>query len=183
MQEKSPFLLTLPSSLWYESCMCLSLVTSITTSISSEMASGAGQSSHSTSWTLVGMAPSRDDSQDLVVGRWSDSSSGTNRVQWFSLPPAESHSKEKFNNGVSLDAPWMGQGMPITVSCYHCMKPGWRYPHPRQCLGAMPLPLLQRSHPWTAVHSPLGTGRCQAAAVFLPLAHPDQIPSRMQGFH
>lgn len=129
--------------------MCLSLLTSITTSISSKTASGAGQSSHRTNWTLVGMAPSREDSQDTVVGWWSGGSSGTTRVQWSSPHPAESHSKEKFNKGVIFDPSGMGQGMPTTLSCCHCTEPGWRHPHP--------LLLLQRSHPWT-VHSPMGAG-------------------------
>lgn len=113
------------------------------------------------------MVPSREDSQDLVVGRWSGGSSGTTRVQWSSPPPAESHSKEKFNKRVLLDPPWVGQGMQTMLSC-------WRHSTLCSARGQCPcccspgaIPGLWCTLPWE---------QCQATAALLYLACPDQIP-------
>lgn len=106
LQEKSPFLLTLSQ---YESCTCLPLLTSITTGISSEMASGAGQSSHSTSWTLVGMAPS---------ARWEGGQRAAEAAPEFSDPhPLQLRAQQGAIQQESyLDPPWVGQGMPTTAT-------------------------------------------------------------------
>lgn len=96
--------------------------------------------------------------------------------------------KEKPNKVISLVTPWMGQGMPAMLSCYHCTESGWRHPHRNAVHGgnaptAAPeeLPLA----PWCTLpweHS------CAELLLLSPLGsplptHPDGNRAWLQGFH